>query len=173
MKHHFVIPAQAGIQALLCFCILGLFLASGCATQEGAQPPVVISIEDEGVQDALIEVAARRAAYLVGRNNPKILDAGIAFCSAFEGQGVDIRPLFVQGIKYLDNEVDLSGDPLLKRDIETLIGLFNVSLVDPDTPLTPRQEAMIRLAARSFKEGFQEAQANPKVTWLELAPWCL
>jgi hypothetical protein len=131
----------------------------GCATTQNGQP-VEPTIEQEQVQDALIEVTSRRLAFYVGRNNPKIIEPGIAFCSAFEGPQADLGPLLAQGLGYLDKEV--AADPLIKADLETILKLLNVAVIDKDIPLTDRQKALIRLGAKAFKLGLETAKANPK-----------
>jgi len=137
--------------------VLALFTLGACAT-DGTAPPIV---NDEKTQDVLITITARDLAFFVGRNNPKIIDPAIAFCSAFSGAAtVDIQPLIVQGLTYLDLEV--TDYPMAKKDLETLLGLFNIQILNADIPLTPRQVAMVKLAAAAMKEGFQFAKENPK-----------
>lgn len=142
---------------------LGVIISGGmqgCTTTPGGQPSIDVNIDNEQVQDALIEVTARRLAYYVARNNPKIIEPGVAFCSAFEGPQADLGPLLAQGLGYLDKEV--AADPLIASDLETVLTLLNIAVVDKDIPLTDRQKALIRIGAKSFKLGLLVAQANPK-----------
>ena len=140
---------------LLVGCMISLL--SACAT-DGMAPPIV---NDEKTQDVIITITARDLAFFVGRNNPKIIDPAIAFCSAFSGAAtVDIQPLIAQGLTYLDLEV--KDYPMAKRDLETLLSLFNIQILNADIPLTPRQIAMVKIAAAAMQEGFQFAKDNPK-----------
>lgn len=141
----------------LLLIVLVLFTLGACATT-GGNPPIV---QDEKAQDVAITIAARNLAFFVGRNNPKIIDPAIAFCSAFSGAAtVDIQPLIAQGLTYLDLEV--RDYPMAKKDLETLLSLFNIQVLNADIPLTPRQIAMVKLAAVAMKEGFEFAKENPK-----------
>ena len=141
--------------SLLVLMVAALF--SGCAT-DGSQPPIVV---DDKTQDVLITITARDLAFFVGRNNPKILDPAIAFCAAFAGaQTVDLQPMIAHGLTYLDLEV--ADYPMAKKDLETLLLLFDIQVLNADIPLTPRQVAMVKLAAAAMKEGFEFAKANPK-----------
>ena len=134
-----------------------IVLLSACATT-GTNPPIV---QDEKAQDVAITIASRNLAFFVGRNNPKIIDPAIAFCSAFSGAAtVDIQPLIAQGLTYLDLEV--KDYPMAKKDLETLLSLFNIQILNADIPLTPRQIAMVKIAATAMQEGFQFAKDNPK-----------
>lgn len=143
---------------LVIIFVLGLALMAGCATTGENGPPIV---QDEQFQDALIQITARNLAFFVGRNNPAILDPAIAFCAAFAGaQAVDLEPLIAQGLTYLDMEV--KDYPLAKKDLETLLILFNIQILNADIPLTPRQVVMVKLAAASMKDGFEMAKQNPK-----------
>ena len=135
---------------LLCLVMLAI---SGCGTN--GQPIV----NDELVQDALIEVAARRLAYHVARKNPQIIEPGTAFVLAFQspdGALVDIGPLLAQGINYLDDEI--GDDPLLKSDLETILKLLDIAIIDKDIPLTERQIHMVRVGAAAFGLGLQIAK---------------
>ena len=144
------------MKRLLIICVILLSLTA-CAT-DGTTPPIV---QDEAAQDAIIQITARNLAFAVGRNNPKILDPAIAFCSAFAGaQLVDLQPLIAQGLKYLDAEV--KDYPMLGKDLETLLTLFDIKVLNADIPLTPRQVAMVKIAAAAMKEGFEYAKAYPK-----------
>lgn len=136
-----------------------LLAMAACATQQGQI--VDQTVNNIQVQNALITITARDLAFFVGRNNPKILDPAIAFCSAFAGaQAIDIQPLIAQGLKYLDLEV--ADYPMAKKDLETLLMIFDIKVVNADIPLTPRQIEMVKLAAVAMKEGFQFAKDNPK-----------
>ena len=143
------------------FLILFVALVSltACATTGENQTPIV---EDEAAQDAIITITARNLAFAVGRNNPKILDPAIAFCAGFAGaELVDLEPMIEQGLKYLD--VEVKDYPMLGEDLKTLLTLFNIKILnDPNIPLTPRQVAMVKIAAVAMKQGFEYAKANPK-----------
>ena len=141
----------------LLIIMLALFTMGACATT-GTNHPI---IDNEQMQDLVIEVAARRIGYHVGRNNPKIIEQGIAFCTAFEAPGVDLGPLLAEGLKYLDQE-ELSEDPLIAADLETILKALNIAVIEPNVPLTDRQKFLIRLGAKQFKAGFLAAKANPK-----------
>lgn len=141
---------------VISFLCLSLGLTS-CATN-GTTPPVV---QDEAAQDVLITITARNLAFFVARNNSQIIEPGIAFCSAFTGATpIDIQPLIAQGLKYLDLEV--KDYPMAKADLETLLGLFNIQILNADIPLTPRQIIMVKIAAAAMKQGFEFARDNPK-----------
>jgi hypothetical protein len=144
--------------SILIICIM-LAAFAGCATVPEGQEPAIDQI---AAQNALIEITARNLAFAVGRNNPKILDPGIAFCAAFSGaQTVDLQPLLAQGLKYLDIEVE--DYPMLGQDLETLLSLFNIQILnDENIPLTARQIEMVKIAAAAMKQGFEYAKANPK-----------
>ena len=91
----------------LSFIFVALLMVGlmGCATTpDGEQDTVAL-------ENAAITIAARSLAFYVGKNNPEIIEPGVAFCTAFSGEDVDLRPLLAEGLKYLDKEVD--GYPLM------------------------------------------------------------
>lgn len=142
---------------LLAFLIVGFM--TGCAgTQEGQE----VTIDEIAAQNAVITITARNLAFAVGRNNPEIIEPGVAFCAAFTGaQVVDLQPLIATGLKYLDVEVE--DYPMLGRDLETLLTIFNIQVLnDENIPLTERQIEMVKIAALAMKEGFEFARDNPK-----------
>ena len=143
---------------LIPLLFLSPLIVQGCAGNQAAQ--IDVNLDNEATQDALVEISARNLAYYVSRNNPEIIEPGIAFCGAFEGEGADLHALLHTGLKYLDARVE--DNPTLAYDLETLLKLFNIQVIDKEVALTDRQKAMIRLAARAFKQGLELAKVNPK-----------
>ena len=136
-------------KVIVLIAILFALFATGCATTpDGEQDTVAL-------ENAAITIAARSLAFYVGRNNPVIIDTGIAICSAFEGD-VDLRPLLAKGLGYLDKEV--KGYPLMEADLMTLLELLDISIIDKEIPFTDRQKEMVRIAAGAFKQGLEIAQ---------------
>ena len=132
---------------ILALLIVGLM---GCATTpNGEQDPVAL-------ENAAITIAARSLAFYVGKNNPEIIEPGIAFCEAFGADAVDLRPLLAEGLKYLDKEVD--GYPLMEADLITLLELLDIAIIDKDVPFTDRQKEMVRIAAGAFRQGLEIAK---------------
>jgi len=58
--------------------------------------------------------------------------------------------------------LEVKDYPMAKKDLETLLSLFNIQVLNADIPLTPRQVAMVKIAAAAMKEGFQFAKDNPR-----------
>lgn len=137
----------------LSFVILALLMVGfmGCATTPNGEQQDTVALEN-----AAITIAARSLAFYVGRNNTEIIEPGIAFCSAFAGEDVDLRPLLAEGLKYLDKEVD--GYPLMEADLMTLLELLDIAILDRDVPLTDRQKEMVRIAAGAFGQGLEIAK---------------
>ena len=134
--------------------VLLLAMASCATTGENV-------VNDEKAQDLIISIASEDLAYIVGRNNPQIIEPGIAFASAFAGAApVDLRPLVVQGLAYL--HVEAAEYPMAADHLTALLQLFDIDFNNPDLQLTARQVAMIKLAAASMQRGFQLAKQYPK-----------
>jgi len=132
---------------ILALLMVGLM---GCATTPNGEQDTV------ALENAAITIAARSLAFYVGKNNPEIIEPGVAFCAAFSGEDVDLRPLLAEGLKYLDKEVD--GYPLMEADLMTLLELLDIAIIDKDIPLTDRQKEMVRIAAGAFRQGLEIAK---------------
>lgn len=141
---------------LTIFLLGAVMLAfSGCAESPDRPDPAVV-VEDPEVQNALIEITARRLAYHVALNNPEIIEPGQALCFALANQeGGDLAPLLADALKRLDVEVE--DDPLLASDLATILALLKINLED-QVPLTERQRELIEIGARAFSAGLAFAK---------------
>lgn len=108
----------------------------------------------DDTQDVLIEVGARRLGYHGGKQSPVIIKPGIAFCkAAVHLSAGEIKPAFADAIIWLDEE--LGGDPLLKEDLESLLGLIGF---DPEKAVDADTLHRIRVGLIAFQWGLEAAQ---------------